>query len=105
MLLKSVDVTIILLFANYKSNIMKTDGDKKVGIKIDEVISKSGKGGEGSKKKFYFIAGLPRSGSTLLANILAQNPKFHTTSTSGVMDVMFGVRNNWDNLIEFKGII
>ena len=54
------------------------------------------------EKTFYFIAGLPRSGSTLLANILAQNPRFHTTSTSGIMDVMFGVRNSWDKLVEFQ---
>jgi len=53
-------------------------------------------------KDYYFIAGLPRSGSTLLCNILAQNPRFHTTSTSGIMDVMFGVRNQWDKLVEFK---
>jgi len=51
---------------------------------------------------FHFIAGLPRSGSTLLCNILAQNPRFYTTGTSGIMDVMFNVRNTWDNLIEFK---
>lgn len=54
------------------------------------------------QKTFYFISGLPRSGSTLLANILAQNPRFHTTSTSGIMDIMFGVRNNWDKLVEFQ---
>jgi sulfotransferase len=53
-------------------------------------------------KTYYFISGMPRSGSTLLANILAQNPRFHTTSTSGIMDVMFGVRNSWDKLIEFQ---
>jgi len=53
-------------------------------------------------KTYFFIAGLPRSGSTLLANILAQNPRFHTTSTSGIMDVMFNVRNSWDKLIEFQ---
>ncbi|HAO64394.1 TPA: hypothetical protein DCQ44_00230 [Candidatus Taylorbacteria bacterium] len=53
-------------------------------------------------KDFYFVAGMPRSGSTLLCNILAQNPRFHTTGTSGVMDVMFGVRNAWDGLTEFK---
>lgn len=29
-------------------------------------------------KKYYFISGLPRSGSTLLSAILKQNPKFHT---------------------------
>ncbi len=53
-------------------------------------------------KSYYFISGLPRSGSTLLANILAQNPRFHATATSGIMDIMFGVRNVWNNLIEFK---
>src|ERR1035437_8279050 len=53
-------------------------------------------------KKYSFISGLPRSGSTLLCNILAQNPSFHATATSGIMDIMFGVRNNWDTLVEFK---
>lgn len=50
----------------------------------------------------HFIAGMPRSGSTLLCNVLAQNPRFLTTETSGIMDVLFGVRNQWDNLIEFR---
>ncbi len=53
-------------------------------------------------KEYHFIAGLPRAGSTLLCNILAENPRFHTTGTSGIMDVIFGVRNQWDNLVEFK---
>lgn len=61
-----------------------------------------GKKDKQEDKVFYFISGLPRSGSTLLANILAQNPRFHTTGTSGIMDVMFGVRNQWDRLIEFQ---
>lgn len=30
-------------------------------------------------KKYHFIAGLPRSGSTLLTSILNQNPKFYST--------------------------
>ena len=51
---------------------------------------------------FYFIGGFPRAGSTLLLNVLAQNPRFHATATSGCMDVMFGVRNNWDTLIEHR---
>lgn len=53
-------------------------------------------------KTFHFVSGLPRSGSTLLCNILAQNPCFHATQTSGCMDVMFGVRNHWDTLIEHR---
>ena len=50
----------------------------------------------------HFISGLPRAGSTLLENILAQNPRFNATATSGIMDIMFGVRNSWNNLVEFK---
>jgi len=30
------------------------------------------------EKQYYFISGLPRSGSTLLSSILQQNPRFHT---------------------------
>jgi sulfotransferase len=53
-------------------------------------------------KAVHFISGMPRSGSTLLCNILAQNPRFHCTHTSGCMDVLFGVRNSWDKLIEHR---
>lgn len=53
-------------------------------------------------KTYYFVSGLPRSGSTLLLNILGQNPRFHVTSTSGVLDMLFLVRNQFSNLIEFK---
>jgi sulfotransferase len=54
-------------------------------------------------KKFFFISGLPRSGSTLLCNILAQNPDlFISKSTSGCHDVLFGIRNQWDKLIEHQ---
>ncbi len=35
-------------------------------------------------RRFHFISGLPRSGSTLLAAILKQNPKFHAGMTSPV---------------------
>lgn len=54
-------------------------------------------------KKFFFISGLPRSGSTLLCNILAQNQDlFVSKATSGCHDVLFGVRNQWDKLIEHQ---
>lgn len=54
-------------------------------------------------KAFFFISGLPRSGSTLLCNMLAQNPEFFVSkATSGCHDVLFGVRNQWDSLIEHK---
>lgn len=34
--------------------------------------------------RYHFIAGIPRSGSTLLAGILSQNPRFHANMTSPV---------------------
>lgn len=36
-------------------------------------------------KKYYFISGLPRSGSTLLSTILNQNPRF----TAGISDPLY----------------
>jgi len=53
-------------------------------------------------KTVHFISGLPRSGSTLLANVLAQNPKFHVSPTSGILDIMFMVRNSWNKIVEFQ---
>lgn len=54
-------------------------------------------------KRFFFISGLPRSGSTLLCNILAQNENlFVSKATSGCHDVLFNIRNQWDKLIEHQ---
>jgi sulfotransferase len=47
-------------------------------------------------KTIYFVSGLPRSGSTLLMNILGQNPRFYVTPTSGILDMLAQVRNSWD---------
>ena len=46
-------------------------------------------------KKIYFLSGLPRSGSTVLAAILSQNPKIHTTSTSNLLDTLVGTLRAW----------
>ena len=54
-------------------------------------------------RKHYFISGLPRSGSTLLCNILAQNPELYVSpATSGCHDVLFNIRNQWDRLVEHQ---
>ena len=53
-------------------------------------------------KTFHFVSGMPRSGSQILVSILNQNPRFYASGTSGILDIMFSVRNNWDELIEFK---
>jgi sulfotransferase len=42
-------------------------------------------------EKLVFMAGLPRSGSTLLGAILGQNPRFHTEPSSPVMDFVMAV--------------
>ncbi|MBD8871920.1 sulfotransferase [Rhodanobacter sp. DHB23] len=41
-----------------------------------------------SSRKFHFISGLPRSGTTLLAAILNQNPRFRAGMTSPLADIM-----------------
>lgn len=46
-------------------------------------------------KTIHLVAGLPRSGSSLLTNLLAQNPRFHVTGTSGIIDILQYVRNSW----------
>jgi sulfotransferase len=49
-------------------------------------------------RKIHYISGLPRSGSTLLTNILLQNPKIQTTATSSLLEFMLQVRDNWTKL-------
>lgn len=39
---------------------------------------------QSARPKYHFISGLPRSGSTLLAAILRQNPRFHAGMSSPV---------------------
>jgi sulfotransferase len=58
-----------------------------------------------SELSCHFISGLPRSGSTLLANLLAQNPRFHSTATSGILEILFLVRNGWDKVLEFRAAV
>lgn len=53
-------------------------------------------------KTIHFISGLPRSGSTLLSNLMAQHPDCHTTTTSACHEVLFVIRNNWHNWLEHK---
>lgn len=52
--------------------------------------------------KIVFNSSLPRSGSQLLQNVLAQNPRFHCSSTSGLLELIYAARGNFTNLDEFK---
>lgn len=46
-------------------------------------------------KKFYFLSGLPRSGSTLLTAILNQNPNIYSSPTSGLIEIMGATLRSW----------
>ena len=37
-----------------------------------------------------------------MCNILAQNPRFGVTTTSGIFEVILSVRNQWNQIAEFK---
>jgi len=45
-------------------------------------------------KEYYFISGLPRSGSTLLSGILRQNPDFYADIASPLQGLVQGIINN-----------
>lgn len=53
-------------------------------------------------EKLFFQSSMPRAGSTLLQNILGQNPDIYSTPTSGVLELIFAARNNYTNSLEFK---
>lgn len=46
---------------------------------------------------FHTLAGLPRSGSTVLAAILNQHPDVHVSATSGLIDLMGASVSAWEN--------
>jgi sulfotransferase len=54
---------------------------------------------------FHFISGLPRSGSTLLAALLLQNPRFHAGMTSPVGSLFAGMLNQFSAGSEFAPVI
>lgn len=54
------------------------------------------------RKTIHFIAGMPRAGSTILGNILAQNPRFHVTPTSALIEGLLELRNKFNQLPDFK---
>lgn len=47
-------------------------------------------------EKIFFNSSLPRSGSTLLQNLLAQNPDFYCTPTSGLADLVISNKNAYN---------
>lgn len=52
--------------------------------------------------KIFFQSSLPRAGSTLFQNLMAQNPDFYATSTSGLIELIYGARKNYSEVPEYK---
>jgi sulfotransferase len=46
-------------------------------------------------KTMYFIAGLPRAGSTMITNILKQNPDIHGEAVSSLSSLVGSIHANW----------
>ncbi len=53
-------------------------------------------------KKVFFNASLPRAGSTLLQNVLMQNPEIYSTPTSGVVEFLLNARSIYSTGDAFK---
>jgi sulfotransferase len=49
-------------------------------------------------KTVNFIAGLPRSGSTLISNILKQNPEVHSEAVSSLAPLFASVHASWTSI-------
>jgi len=54
-------------------------------------------------KQFFFLAGLPRSGNTLISSILNQNPDIQVSPNSCLPDILSNLNqiHNNDNLVRF----
>ena len=48
-------------------------------------------------KTFYFMAGLPRAGSTLLSTLLNQNPRIYSGPSSPVLGAMYATQDNFQS--------
>jgi sulfotransferase len=53
-------------------------------------------------REIFYVSGLPRSGSTLLMNTMAQNTDVFCTPTSGLHQLLHDIKLSWNNIIEHK---
>lgn len=49
-------------------------------------------------KTIHFISGLPRSGTTLISNILKQNPETHSEAVSSLSSIFGSINANWSGI-------
>lgn len=50
------------------------------------------------EKTLNFISGLPRSGSTLITNLLKQNPQIHGESVTSLASIFGSINASWNNM-------
>ena len=50
------------------------------------------------EKTLHFISGLPRSGSTLITNLLKQNPQIHGESVTSLASLFGSINASWSNI-------
>lgn len=53
-------------------------------------------------QKIFYSSSLPRAGSTLFQNIIADNPDFYCTPTSGLSELVITSKNAFNNSQAFK---
>ena len=53
-------------------------------------------------KKIFYNASFPRAGSTLLQNVMMQNPEIYSTPTSGVIEFLLNARTIYTTGDAFK---
>ena len=80
----------------------KTRTKKTINRKVIEVKSKKVEAEDKGGTQFFYISGLPRSGSSLLINILNQNQEIYASPTSGLYQIIKPIMTGWDGISEFK---
>jgi len=53
-------------------------------------------------QKIFFQSSLPRVGSTVFQNILSMDPRFYSSPTSGMLELIYAARLNYTESPEFK---
>jgi sulfotransferase len=54
------------------------------------------------EKTIFYNSSLPRAGSTLISNIIAQNPNFYCTPTSGLADLIINGKGTYNQSQAFQ---
>lgn len=54
------------------------------------------------KKELFFNSSLPRAGSTLIQNVIGQNPNIYVTPTSGLADLILTSKNVYNSSQAFQ---